>query len=283
MRHTPVLIIHGGAGSKRPTGARAAELAASLDKIVRAVFPRLERGGTALDAVTAAVERLKDDPLYNAGRGSKIQSDGKIRMCAAIMDGERRRFAGCVNVERVKNPVRLARRLLPRNDRVLAGAGAERFARDAKLAFGSAYTPQQLAAFRARRRGKSGTVGAVALDAHGRLAAATSTGGRGFEYPGRVSDTPTVAANFANRACALSATGVGEQIVEFGVAAAICAQVEAGRGLDATARELLRAAKRAGGEFGFIALDRRGRAFADTTTAHLIWAVASVKGFEIHP
>ncbi len=283
MRHKPILLIHGGAGSLKPRGEKYETRRASLEKILASVYPRLLGGGSALDAVTLAVERLEDDPLYNAGLGSKIQGDGKIRMCASIMDGDRRRFAGCVNVERVKNPVRLARRLLGKPDRVLSPPGAEKFARASKLAFASPYTAERIAEYRAKGRGKTGTVGAVALDGAGRLAAATSTGGRGLEYPGRVSDTPTVAANFANRSCALSATGVGEDIIDFGVAAGLCTLIASGRALDREAHAMLTEAKKARAEFGFIALDGKGRPFAGTATAHLIWAMASEREYVIHP
>lgn len=279
----PVLLIHGGAGSRQGGHARNRALFDSLSGILGKVYPSLRRGRSALDTVTFAVKMLEDDPLYNAGRGSKIQSDGRIRMSASIMDGNRRRFGGCVNVERVKNPIGLARALLSRKDRVLAGKGAEAFARSQNMAFASPYTRERRAEFRRRRPGKTGTVGAIALDCQGRLAAATSTGGRGFEFPGRVSDTPTVAACFSNRFCALSATGVGEEIVEFGVAAAICTQVEMGRGLASAAGRLLAQAKSARAQFGLIALDRQGHFYASTTTPHLIWAIARLGRHDIHP
>jgi len=215
----PLLLVHGGAGSKAMSEERHRAYVESLKRILEQAYPVLARGGSAVTAVVRAVELLENDPLYNAGLGSKIQSDGKIRMSASLMDGRRLRFSGCVNVEGLKNPIRLAKLLQTRGDRVLAEAGARQFAREAGLPFASPFTPRARADFKRRRQGKSGTVGAVALDRKHRLAAATSTGGRGFEYPHRVSDTPTVAANFANRL--VSASGVGEEIVEHAVAARI--------------------------------------------------------------
>jgi L-asparaginase len=236
----PLLLIHGGAGTKALSEKRRQAYVESLRRILEQVYPSLARGGSAVTAVVRAVELLENDPLYNAGLGSKIQSDGKIRMSASLMDGQHLRFSGCVNVEGVKNPIRLAKLLQSRHDRVLAEAGARQFAREAGLQFASPFTPRARAEFKRRRQRKSGTVGAVALDRKHHLAAATSTGGRGFEYPHRVSDTPTVAANFANRLGAISATGVGEQIVEHAVAARICALLEANLSLVAATQRVLR-------------------------------------------
>jgi L-asparaginase len=238
------------------------------------VYADLKAGTSALEAVTRAVVFLENDPLFNAGRGSKIQSDGHIRMSASIMDGERRRFAGCVNVEGVKNPVRLAKALLRENDRVLSERGAQAYAKNLKLEFASPFTAEQRRLFRTRKKGKTGTVGAVALDRRGRLAAATSTGGKGGEIPHRVSDTPSVAANFANRDCAVSATGVGEEIMDFGVAAGLCALVQSGVPLSKAAGDLIRGAKKSKAEFGFIALDGNGNVNAAKTTPTLAWGAA---------
>jgi L-asparaginase len=277
----PVLLIHGGASGRLLRGRKRAEVSASLTRILNSAYPLLLEGASAVEAVTAAVAELENDTLYNAGRGSKLQSDGRIRMSASIMDGHRRRFAGCVNVESLKNPVYLARALLKRPDRVLSGRGAARFARQLGLPFSNPYTPEQRHRYELRRRGKTGTVGAVALDRDGRLAAATSTGGKGFEYPFRVSDSPTSAGNFANAVCAVSATGTGEQIVEFAAASTVCAWVEAGLPLRSAVRRLLRNAGRFKGEFGLIALGKDGDFTASTTTKAIVWAAATQKGFTI--
>ena len=274
----PLLLVHGGTGAKamHEEGHRA--YVESLKRILEQTYPLLGRGGSAVTAVVRAVELLENDPLYNAGLGSKIQSDGKIRMSASLMDGRRRRFSGCVNVEGVKNPIRLAKFLQTRGDRVLAEAGARQFAREAGLPFASPFTLRARADFKRRRQGKSGTVGAVALDRKHHLAAATSTGGRGFEYPHRVSDTPTVAASFANRLGAVSATGVGEEIVEHAVAARICAFLESGLSLKAATHRVLTQVRQNRAQFGWIALDRHGQVQAVTTTKTLIWAQATPAG-----
>jgi L-asparaginase len=274
----PLLLVHGGAGAKAINEERHRAYVESLKRILEQTYPLLARGGSAVAAVVRAVELLENDPLYNAGLGSKIQSDGKIRMSASLMDGRRLRFSGCVNVEGVKNPIRLAKLLQTRSDRVLAEAGARQFAREAGLPFASPFTPRTRADFKRRRQGKSGTVGAVALDRKHHLAAATSTGGRGFEYPHRVSDTATVAATFANRLGAVSATGVGEEIVEHAVAARICAFLESGLLLKAATQRLLNQVRLTQGQFGWIALDRHGQVQAVTTTKTLIWGEATPAG-----
>jgi L-asparaginase len=274
----PLLVIHGGAGSKALNEERRQSYIESLTRILEETWPMLARGGSAVTAVVRAVELLENDPLYNAGLGSKIQSDGRIRMSASLMDGRRLRFSGCVNVEGVKNPIRLARRLQARQDRVLAEAGARQFAREAGLPFASPFTPRARADFKRQQQAKSGTVGAVALDRKHGLAAATSTGGRGFEYPHRVSDSPTAAATFANHLGAVSATGVGEEIVEHAVAARICAFLEAGLSLKAATQRVLSQAKRDRAQFGWIAVDRHGEVQAVTATKILIWAQATPAG-----
>lgn len=279
MKPYPVLVLHGGAGGK----LNATKLAAyrlSVQRILDKNYPLLVRGASSCEVIAKTVIELENDPLFNAGRGSKIQSDGKIRMSASMMDGDLRRFAGCVNVEGVKNPILLARALMKRKDRVLSGKGAQQFAREIGLEFASNYTAEQRREFLRRKQGKSGTVGALALDTKGRLAAATSTGGRGFEYPHRVSDSPTTAGNFANAFCAVSATGTGEEIVEFSVASTICALVENGISLDRAVEKVFSGARKAKAEFGMIALDRMGNFISTSTTHSIVWGVAAREGIK---
>ena len=274
----PLILVHGGAGAKAIDEERRRAYVESLKRILEQTYPLLTRGESAVTAVVRAVELLENDPLYNAGLGSKLQSDGKIRMSASLMDGRRLRFSGCVNVEGVKNPIRLARLLQTRRDRVLAEAGARKFAREAGLPFASPLTPRARADFERLQQGTSGTVGAVALDLKHHSAAATSTGGRGREYPHRVSDTPTVAANFACRFGAVSVTGVGEEIVEHAVAARICAFLESGLSLKAATQRVLTQVRRNRAQFGWIALDQHGLVQAVTTTKTLVWGQATPAG-----
>lgn len=278
----PTLIVHGGAGAAA-SPARAAELAAALRDLCRRRHEALVAGGHALDAVVNAVRELEDDPRFNAGTGSKLQLDGQARLSASVMCAERGRFAGVVNVQGLTNPVLLARLLLDDDDRVLAGEGALRRARELGLPEGDPRTAERVAAWRERVQGvlgadphdggegRTGTVGAVAVDLHGQLAAATSTGGRGFEQPGRVSDTPTIAANLATARCAISLTGVGEHIVDGWMGPRLVAGVEAGATVMDAGAALVAEMQRRKHEAGFIALSADGRWTYGHSTPGMHW------------
>ena len=228
---------------------------------------------TALETVVYAVSLLEDDTLFNAGTGSQIQGDGKIRMSAAVMDGETQKMSGVINIEEVKNPVLVAERLLNYDDRILGGEGATAFARQQGFGEYSVETPQRRAEFEAKLAASGqGTVGCVALDRQGKLAVATSSGGKGFEIPGRISDSATVAGNYANAHCAVSMTGVGEDIVSNATAVKIVTRVTDGMPIrDAFARtfeELLPY----DGFAGAIAIDSRGTVFHQDSHPNMVFA-----------
>jgi L-asparaginase len=255
----------------------------SISEILDQSFALLLEGASAAEAAVYAAQLLEDDPLFNAGFGSKIQSDGVARMSAGLMNGDELRFSGVVNVEGLRNPIRLAEILQMENDRTLSASGARRFARARGLPNRSPVTPHAWAEFKRKLRGKSGTIGVVALDTHGKLAAATSTGGKGFEVPGRVSDTPTVAGTYANKVAAVSATGTGEEIVEHAVAARTVCKVECGVSLKNAVSSTMRDAKSVRAQFGLIALNHDGDYQAATTTPFLIWGVRSKEKKEVCP
>lgn len=267
----PILLIHGGASNLVPNPRVAAAIQESLEKILRESYKILAKGGSARDAAVKAVELLENDPLYNAGYGSKLQSDGVIRMSAGLMSSDEQKFAGVVNVEQVKNPIRLAEALVRERDRVLAGTGALEHAKKRGIALGDNYTEARRREFARKNKGKTGTVGAVALDKRGRLAAATSTGGKGHEAPGRVSDTPTVAGTYANTFAAVSATGVGEEIMAHAVAARIVTRAEDGMKLKAALEKSLKDGKSAKAQFGCITISAKGETAAATTTKFMAW------------
>ena len=236
------LAIHGGAGTL-PRAEMSAEsearYRAGLSEALAAGFAVLERGGTSLEAVTRAVVALEDFPLFNAGRGAVFTHDGQNELDASIMEGATRRAGAVCGLAHVKNPIELARAVMEHSEYVmLAGAGAEEFA----LTRGIALVPRsyfytearwrQLERLRSGEAGLSpltishvGTVGAVAADAAGRLAAATSTGGMTGKRFGRIGDSPIIGAGtYADdRACAVSATGHGEVFIRLSVAHEICA------------------------------------------------------------
>jgi beta-aspartyl-peptidase (threonine type) len=252
-----VIAVHGGAGRLRPGRELDADgIRADLAAAARAGWAVLERGGLALDAVQAAVVALEDCPRFNAGRGAVLNARGEPELDAAIMDGPTRRAGGVAAVARVGNPVLAARAVLDRSEHVLlVGAGAEAFAGDA----GVALVDPAHHVVAARAQSELGTVGAVALDAGGALAAATSTGGKRGKAPGRVGDSPLVGAGtYADARCAVSATGDGEAILRAVAAHDMAARVREGAALGAAAEAVVREVMALGDEVGLLALDARG-------------------------
>lgn len=253
------LIIHGGFFSESSTDPLTKKTKQnSMERIVREGYTYLLTH-SALETVSHVVSLLEDDELFNAGTGSQIQSDGVVRMSASIQDGTSKKFAGVINIENVQNPVQVAKLLLNEDDAVLGGEGACRFAQKQGIPAYNPATAQRLAEYQ-EKRGKAGlgTVGCVALDADGKLAAATSTGGKGFEIPGRISDSATVAGNFVNDYCGVSCTGVGEDILRVALAAKIVTRVSDGQSMmDAYAKTFGELAE-FDGFAGAIALDKHG-------------------------
>ena len=256
----PAIAIHGGAGVMR-RDKPGEQQRAVLKRALEAAYEQK----TALDAVTAAVVIMEDSPLFNAGRGSCFNADGEIEMDASIMEGEELRAGAVAAVRRIRNPVLAARLVMEKTRHVLlAGDGAERLAREHGLALEQpSYfaTEQRLAALKRNLKYHHGTVGAVALDRDGNLAAATSTGGYTGKLPGRIGDSPLIGAgNYAdNRACAVSGTGLGEAFIRAAVAHDVAARMRyRGTSLAAAARAALANVARLGGDGGLIAVDRRG-------------------------
>lgn len=256
------IIIHGGFFSESSTSqeTKVAKQQALL-RIAKDSFAYLQNH-SAVETVVYAVSLLEDDELFNAGIGSQIQSDGKIRMSASLMDGTTEKFSGVINIEDVKNPIQVAEVLMNVDDRVLGGSGATRFARQHGFEEFSTEIPQRRKEYEAKLVSTgTGTVGCVALDADGNLAAATSTGGKGFEIPGRISDSATVAGNYANAVCGVSLTGVGEDIVSGAVAAKIVTRVTDGFTLEKAFEKTFAELKPYDGFAGAIAIDKNGNMF----------------------
>jgi len=277
MTGHPVLVIHGGTGLPSHD-KRLGPIRRNLRTICEQAYAYLETH-TALEAVAYAVKRLEDDPLFNAGTGSVLQEDGRARMSASIMDGTTMRFAGVLNIEQVQNPVLVADALLEERDRVLTGPGATRFARARGFPSWNPVTALRRKEWqqRWREQAKQGTVGAVALDANGRLAAATSTGGKTYARVGRISDSGMPAGNFASAHAAVSCTGIGEDIIDEGLAIRLSQRVEDGIALKkafaATLAELKARTRRAGA----IAVDAQGQ-FVWGTTLPILVATARTPG-----
>ena len=274
----PALVIHAGAGKFLASKTKEARAREALRRIVDEAYARLARR-PALEVVIWAVAQMEDDPQFNAGTGAKLQSDGIARLTATLMDGEQHRFAGVVNIEEVKNPVLVAAELLKEKDRVLAGDGARAFARSRGFPKYNPVTEEAWSAWKRKleRRAQEsaetfGTVGAVAVDRRGRTAAAASTGGKGMEYPGRVADTASIAGTYASKSAAVVASGVGEEIVELGLAHRIVTRVDDGRSLKDAFAETFKEVVRHGGRMGAIGVDDRGNVRVRTTTECILHA-----------
>jgi beta-aspartyl-peptidase (threonine type) len=289
------VVIHGGAGNIDPetlAPERQAEYRATLESALRAAHHVLAQNGTSVDAVTAAILVLEDSPLFNAGKGAVFTHEGKNEMDAAIMNGHTQAAGAVAAVQRVKNPILLARSVMETSPHVLMiGEGAEALAKERGVPLVDPsyfYTEQRWKqlerAWKAEKQGggplsrrvpdgasegseageyKFGTVGAVALDKHGNLAAGTSTGGMTNKRTGRVGDSPIVGAGtYANPTCAVSGTGHGEFFLRYTVAHDICARAQyQGIPVEEAARAVVMdVLVKAGGEGGIIAMDGRGHA-----------------------
>jgi len=280
------IAIHGGAGAvprAMLSEQREQRYRAGLEAALDGGFALLERGGSSLDAVSAAVRILEDDPSFNAGHGAALTRDGAAELDAAIMDGRQLRAGAVASVRHVKNPIELARRVMEKSRHVLlVGAGAEEFALEENFAlvpnryFRTVERQEQLECEQRGQRvsdlvpSPQGTVGAVALDGDGNLAAATSTGGMTNKRPGRVGDSPIIGAGTyaKNGVCAVSATGHGEYFIRAVAAHHVCAAVEyRALSLQQAVRETLHEILAAlGGDGGLIAVGTDGRIVMDFST-----------------
>lgn len=267
------VIIHGGFFSESSTTneVKVAKQKALIE-IVEKTHAFLKTH-TALEAVVYAVSLLEDCDLFNAGLGSQIQSDGKIRMSASLMDGVSKKFSGVINIENVKNPILVAEKLMAYDDRVLGGEGAINFARANKFEYYNPEIPQRKLEYEQKLASKrTGTVGCVAIDKEGRLAAATSTGGKGFEMPGRISDSATTAGNYATNHCAVSCTGVGEDIVSAALATKIVTRVSDGMMLQQAFDKTFKELAEFDGFAGAIAIDNTGTIFHLDSHPSMVYA-----------
>lgn len=278
-RVRPKLIIHGGAGSAMKGKEVIAAVRRSLHDIIEEVYDLLLTGADARDAVVRGCQLLENDPRFNAGTGSVLQSDGQIRMSAALMEGKSQRFSGVINVGRVQNPINLAEFLQDSADRVLSEQGAAELLRELNAPVYNPLTDIRLQEWMLERQDNfdktmagvvaerelvkasepgRGTIGVVVLDSQGCLAAGTSTGGKGFERIGRVSDCAMPAGNYATTKAAVSCTGIGEDIIDECLAARIVVRVTDGLSLaEAMQRSFVEASQNRR-DFGAISIDATG-------------------------
>jgi len=299
------LVIHGGAGTierSKMTPEREREYRAGIERALAVGCEILRRGGSSLDATEAAVRVLEDDPHFNAGRGAVFTNVGTNELDAAVMDGKTFKAGAVACLKHIKNPVSLARLVMEKSGHVMMdGEGAEAFAKQNGVEFVDQkyfYTKERWDALEkvkaAEKRGgpgkkrfiisdqdRHGTVGAVALDQHGDLAAATSTGGTTNKRAGRVGDSPIIGAGtYANNAtCAVSATGDGEYFIRATVGHDISALMEyRGVSLKEAAQTVLDKVARLGGTGGLIAIDRQGNIALPFNTSGMYRGYADPSG-----
>lgn len=292
--HDPVLVIHGGAGTilkKDMSPDKEKAYINSLQEALRKGYAILQNGGSSLDAVEAVVKNLEDNPLFNAGKGAVFTNEGKIELDAAVMNGKTLAAGSVAGLTIIKNPITAARAVMEKSDHVmLIGRGAEQFARQQGLEIVEPsyfYTEERWKSLQsmkqedslkaihmrsysqdhadivpANRHSKFGTVGAVALDKHGNLAAATSTGGMTNKKFGRVGDVPIIGAGtYANNAtCAISCTGWGEFFIRLVMAKTVSDMMEYGKMSlnDAASEMIMKKLPAMKGDGGLIGVDKSG-------------------------
>jgi L-asparaginase len=273
----PKLIIHGGAGGHIKSQTGQAKVRQALHSIIEEVYEMLDYGGSAVDAVVMGCQLLENQPTFNAGTGSVLQSDGQIRMSASLMDGARQRFSGIINVSRIRHPIELAKYLQGDDDRVLSDYGANELLRELNVPMYDPLIEIRLKEWIQERdenfdkdmagvvaeealihEPRKGTIGVVALDCQGNIAAGTSTGGKGLERIGRVSDSAMPAGNYADASAGVSCTGIGEDIMEECLAAKVVIRVTDGKTLPDAMQKSMEESRSRNRDLGAIAIAHDG-------------------------
>jgi beta-aspartyl-peptidase (threonine type) len=268
------IAVHGGAGvMKNLSKEQKQKIENKISDTLIKAYTILEKGGSSIDAVEFAVAELEDSPLFNAGKGSVYNSNGVQEMDASIMSGEDRMAGAVASIQRIKNPIKLARKVAESTEHVmLVGEGAEIFAKNIGETivdqdyFYSEKNLKRLKKAKAKKNAgiqsatqdKIGTVGAVALDINGNISAATSTGGMTNKMPGRVGDSPIIGSGTwaQNGVCGVSSTGHGEYFIKYQVAREVCARIEyLDKNIRTSSKEILNELKNINAEGGLIAID----------------------------
>lgn len=277
----PAIIVHGGCG--RIDESTLPERLDGVRKAAAEGWKALQEGGSSVDAVESAVLVLEDSPLFNAGRGSVLNSEGKVETDASIMDGSSLAAGAIAGVTGIRNPIQLARHVMEASPHVmLIGEGAERFAAQQKF---ERYPPEYFVVEYRRKawEREHGTVGATACDREGHLAAATSTGGSAGKRPGRIGDTPIIGAGtYADSAIAISCTGNGEHIIRMTLARLVAFLYQRYDNAQKAAEEALEQLEtRLGGEVGMIAVDCSGKVAFTKNSPHMPVCVISEQGVAV--
>ena len=277
----PLIIIHGGASPIDPKGNALKSAISSIEQMASLCMNELRSGKSAIKTVVQCLQMLENDAQFNAGIGSALQSDGIPRLTSSIMDGNKQNLSGVISVPYVSNPSKLAEKLQNRNAKVLASPGAELLAREMKLPVASNLTEDRSKKWLHNLHKEDypaavehDTVGCVIIDNKNRLASGSSTGGVGNEYPGRVSDSGTIAGNYASKFAAITVTGIGEQITNDAVASKTETRIRDGMSLaDAFDKTFVEAKKRKH-SYGYIGIDsdrNYGIAYTTNTMPYVVY------------
>jgi len=276
-----LVLLHGGAGVQDPRGPAHAAASKVIEGIALRGASALAGGASGLDVVKQCLFELESEPCFNAGLGSALQSDGQARLTAAVMSGPGQIFSGVMGLEGAIHPSTLALMLQGKTTRVVCPPGTAELARRAGLKSESPVTPERLARWEQAKKENCphdfDTVGCVVVTANGELFAGTSTGGRGFEAPGRVSDAATVAGTYASGFAAISATGIGEEIVDDGLALRIESRVRDGMALESATAKCFSEARERKRAYGWIAASSTGAWNFSWTTEAMTFAGATAK------
>lgn len=275
----PKLIIHGGAGSSLKGKGGLDAVRRSLHIIVDKTYALLQSGASAQEAVILGCQLLEDEPRFNAGTGSVLQSDGQVRMSAGLMNGSDQSFSGVINVSHVQHPIELAEFLQTSADRVLSDQGSAHLIRELQVPLHNPLTELRLQEWLEERKGNfsrsmagvvaedgestseeagRGTIGVVAMDQQGHIVAGTSTGGKGFERIGRVSDSAMPAGNYATSDAGISCTGIGEDIIDECLAARIVVRVTDGMSFEEALQRSFNESQAHKRDLGAIGIDKTG-------------------------
>ena len=253
------IIIHGGCGVHEDAKTSFETYHEHLLVIIEKSHKKLLECDDAIEAALFAANLLEDDPVFNAGTGSKLQQDGVVRMSSSIIDSLNNKFAGVINIEDVQYPSKVAYRLMSETNSIMASEMATKFAHEIlNIPSYNPITPRRYEEYLEKKKGRTGTVGVVALDSNGVICAISSTGGTGFEVPGRVGDNATVAGNYATSSMGITCTGTGEDIISLAVAAKTNTRVTDGMELKLAIDKVIAESDSREICLGLIALDKFG-------------------------
>ena len=275
------IIIHGGCGARESAEITFTDYHQNLLPIIKEATVFLNQSNDAIAAARLAAKLLEDNPIFNAGTGSRVQQDGQIRMSASYMDSVKNKFAAVINIQNIQHPSSVAYELHKQHHSILSAEHATNFAyQNLKMKPYNPLIDSRWHEYLQFKEGFTGTIGVVALDDNGTICAITSTGGVGYEIPGRVGDSPTVAGNYASTIMGVACTGIGEEIINKAVAARVHTRVSDGMPLADAVKKTIKECDADGDYIGLIAIDQNGNIQTGTTKiAQTLYAYYDGSGY----